>query len=122
MKKFPTSTVPAIMLSLSPILVHAAPQAAQSAPGRATLQLTQCALKVSGWTCDGCAKATQEKLMKLDGVKQAKVDFKTGKVQVSYDAKKTSPARSLPTSTRVRGDSGLKWSTLKDADSLCVLA
>lgn len=93
MKKPLPLAMTAIVLSLFSLLTHAVPQAAKSGPATATLQLTQCALKVSGWTCDGCAKATVAKLLKLDGVKEAKADFKTGRVQVSYNAQKTTPEK-----------------------------
>lgn len=59
----------------------------------AKLQITQCALKVSGMTCGGCAGMVEKGLLKLDGVKTAKVDFKTGGVQVVYDSKKTTPEK-----------------------------
>jgi copper chaperone CopZ len=57
------------------------------------LQLAQCALKVSGMTCDGCAKGVESGLLKVDGVKAAKVDFKSGEASVEYDPKKTSPEK-----------------------------
>jgi copper chaperone CopZ len=53
------------------------------------LRNTQCALKVSGMTCGGCAGMVEKGLLKVDGVKTAKVDFKTGAVQVVYDSEKT---------------------------------
>ncbi len=59
----------------------------------AKLQVTQCALKVSGMTCGGCAGMVEKGLLKLDGVKTAKVDFKTGGVQLVYDSKKTTPEK-----------------------------
>ncbi|MCI0352435.1 MAG: heavy-metal-associated domain-containing protein [Acidobacteriales bacterium] len=55
----------------------------------AKLQLAQCALKVGGMSCDGCAGMVQKGLLKLDGVKSAKVDFKTGAADVEFDAKIT---------------------------------
>lgn len=58
-----------------------------------SLQLTQCALKVSGMTCGGCAAAVQQALLKVDGVKQAEVDFKSGDVRVQFDPKKTTPGK-----------------------------
>ncbi len=66
----------------------------EPAPAAATkLQLTQCALKVSGMTCDGCAGAVKRALLKLDGVKAATVDYETGAAKVEYDSKKTSPEK-----------------------------
>ena len=57
--------------------------------GTAKLQVTQCALKVSGMTCGGCAGMVEKSLLKLDGVTTAKVDYKTGEAQVAFDSKKT---------------------------------
>ncbi len=59
--------------------------------GTAKLQVTQCALKVSGMTCGGCAGMVEKSLLKLDGVTTAKVDYKTGEAQVRFDSKKTTP-------------------------------
>lgn len=58
-------------------------------PGTAKLQVTQCALKVSGMTCGGCAGMVEKRLLKLEGVRAAKVEFKTGEAQVEFDSKKT---------------------------------
>ena len=62
-------------------------------PATANLQVTQCALKVSGMTCGGCAGMVKEALLKLDGVKAATVDYDTGAAKVEYDSKKTSPEK-----------------------------
>lgn len=70
-----------------------AAQEKPSEPGSTKLQVTQCALKVSGMTCGGCADQVKERLLKLEGVKTATVDYKTGDVQVEYDAKKTTPEK-----------------------------
>jgi copper chaperone CopZ len=59
----------------------------------AKLQVTQCALKVSGMSCGGCAGMVEKGLLKLEGVKMAKVDFKTGEAQVKFDPKKTTPEK-----------------------------
>ncbi len=59
--------------------------------GTAKLQVTQCALKVSGMTCGGCAGMVEKSLLKLDGVSTAKVDYKTGEAQVQFDSMKTTP-------------------------------
>jgi len=66
-------------------------KAAQS--GTAKLQVTQCALKVSGMTCGGCAAMVEKSLLKLEGVTTAKVDYKTGEAQVQFDSKKTTPEK-----------------------------
>ncbi len=60
---------------------------AQSATAK--LQVTQCALKVSGMTCGGCAGMVEKSLLKLDGVTTAKVDYKTGEARVEFNSKKT---------------------------------
>lgn len=56
-----------------------------------SLQLTQCALKVSGMTCGGCAGMVEAGLLEVEGVEEAKVDFKSGAVKVKYDKKSTTP-------------------------------
>ncbi len=68
-----------------------APKAAQS--GTAKLQVTQCALKVSGMTCGGCAAMVEKGLLKLQCVTTAKVDYNTGEAQLQFDAKKTTPEK-----------------------------
>lgn len=70
-----------------------ASQEKQGEPASTKLQITQCALKVTGMTCGGCADKVKERLLKLEGVKTATVDYKTGDVQVEYDAKKTTPEK-----------------------------
>jgi Cu+-exporting ATPase len=64
-----------------------------NASGTVKLQITQCALKVSGMTCGGCAGLVEKGLLKVEGVKTAKVDFKTGEVRLVYDSKKTNPEK-----------------------------
>lgn len=61
--------------------------------GTAKLQVTQCALKVSGMTCGSCAGMVEKSLLKVDGVTTAKVDYKTGEAQVQFDSKKTTPEK-----------------------------
>jgi len=80
---------------LSAVLAMLLPTAAvsQKSAETANLQVTQCALRVKGMSCDGCAGLVEKGLLKLDGVKSAKVDFKTASVQVEYDAKKTTPEK-----------------------------
>ena len=55
----------------------------------ANLQLTQCALKVSGMTCGGCASSAEARLTKIPGVKSARVDFDSAEARVEYDPKVT---------------------------------
>lgn len=59
----------------------------------AELQLLQCALKVTGMNCNGCVTSVQSGLLKVEGVKKAQVDLKTGRVDVEYDAKKIKPEK-----------------------------
>ena len=61
--------------------------------GTAKLQVTQCALKVSGMSCPGCAGMVEKGLLKLDGVRTVKVDSKTGQAQVDFDSKRTTPEK-----------------------------
>jgi len=61
--------------------------------GTAKLQVTQCALKVCGMTCGGCAGMVEKNLPKLDRITTAKVDYKIGEAQVEFDAKKTTPEK-----------------------------
>ncbi|MCL4523221.1 MAG: cation transporter [Acidobacteria bacterium] len=62
-------------------------------PATAKLQVTQCALRVKGMTCDSCPEMVKERLVKLEGVKTATVDYKTGTAQVQYDSKKINPEK-----------------------------
>lgn len=66
---------------------------AESKASKASLRVTQCALKVSGMYCGGCAAGVQAGLLKMKGVIAAKADYKTGQVQVEYDSKKTTPEK-----------------------------
>lgn len=62
---------------------------------KTNLQVAQCPLKVKGMVCGGCAAAVKEGVLKLEGINAATVDDKTGKVQVTYDPKKTNPEKIL---------------------------
>jgi Cu+-exporting ATPase len=90
MHKVLALVVVAIMLAAG---ASFASQEKQSEPASTKLQITQCALKVSGMTCGGCAEIVMQRLVKLEGVKAATVDYKSGDVQVEYDAKKTTPEK-----------------------------
>jgi copper chaperone CopZ len=83
----------ALMTVLAPLsgFSQDASKAAQS--GTAKLQVTQCALKVRGMTCGGCAAMVEKGLLKLDGVTTAKVDYNAGEAQLQFDAKKTTPEK-----------------------------
>jgi copper chaperone CopZ len=78
-----------LLAMLLPIAVLSQEPSKKATSERAKLQITQCALKVSGMTCGGCAGMVEKGLLKVDGVKTAKVDFKTGTMQVVYDSEKT---------------------------------
>lgn len=95
MKSFSTQRIAALSVLLTPIALQSqqASPARSTAQTKASLQVTQCALKVTGMTCGGCAEMVKQGLLKLDGVKTATVDYKTGKVQVTYDSQKTNPKK-----------------------------
>ncbi len=95
MKAFPAPAMASLSLLLTPILLQSqqANPAPSTAQAKTKLQVTQCALKVSGMTCGGCAAMVKQGLLKLEGANAATVDYKTGKVQVTYDSKKTSPEK-----------------------------
>lgn len=82
-----------LLAFLAPItlLSQKAPAPPQSATAK--LQVTQCALRVKGMDCDGCAVMVQKGLLKLDGVKTAQVDFKTGEARIEFDSRKTTPEK-----------------------------
>ena len=50
---------------------------------------THSMLAVSGMHCGACADKVHTALMKVDGVKGARVDLAANKVEVAYDDKKT---------------------------------
>ncbi len=54
---------------------------ATNKPGAATI-------KVTGMTCDGCAKSVEQALSKLTGVRKAKVSYERGIAEVMYDDSK----------------------------------
>src|SRR5438093_161483 len=97
MKAFSALAMATLWLLSTPILMQGqqgnpAPSTAQA---RTNLQVTQCALKVRGMVCGGCAAMVRQGLLKIDGVRTATVDYKTGRVEVSYDSKKTGPEKIL---------------------------
>ena len=101
----------AMVVALVTSFGWAAQQASE--PTSTKLQITQCALKVSGMTCEGCAEAVKARLLKLEGVKAATVNHKTGAVTVEYDAKKTSPEKIV--SAFNEGSGGFKAELAKPA-------
>lgn len=82
-----------LLAILAPMAVFSQEPSRTTQSGTAKLQVTQCALKVSGMTCGGCAGMVEKSLLNLDGVTTAKVDYKTGEAQVAFDSKKTAPEK-----------------------------
>jgi copper chaperone CopZ len=99
MTKTKTKTIlfSALLTVLAPLsgFSQDASKAAQS--GTTKLQVTQCALKVRGMTCGGCAAMVEKGLLKLEGVTTAKVDYNTGQAQLQFDAKRTTPEKIVVT-------------------------
>ncbi|MBI1749507.1 MAG: heavy-metal-associated domain-containing protein [Acidobacteria bacterium] len=93
MNRKPAVITAALLIAVSPAVGEQGKKADPAAPAAATLQLTQCALKVGGMTCSACEENVQKGLLKVDGVKSAKADAKTGEVVVKYDSKKTTPEK-----------------------------
>ena len=62
---------------------------AAAAPAPALPDGTHGSLAVSGMKCGECADHVKTALMGVEGVRGATVDHVTGKVEVSYDDKKT---------------------------------
>jgi copper chaperone CopZ len=83
----------ALLAILAPLTGFSQEPSKTAQSGTAKLQVTQCALKVRGMTCGGCAGMVEKSLLKLEGVTTAKVDYKTGEAQVEFDAKKTAPEK-----------------------------
>src|SRR6266404_1511966 len=54
---------------------------ATNKPGSATI-------KVTGISCDGCAKSIERALTKVDGIKKVKVSYERGIAEVTYDDSK----------------------------------
>ncbi len=95
MKSFSALAIASLSLLVTPIALQSkqTKPASSTAQAKASLQVTQCTLKVSGMTCGGCEAMVKQGLLKLEGVQAATVDYKTGKVEVTYDSKKTSPEK-----------------------------
>jgi copper chaperone CopZ len=53
--------------------------------GTAFAKETSTTLKVSGWSCGGCANKTAKAVKKVSGVKEAKSDKATNSITVTYD-------------------------------------
>jgi copper chaperone CopZ len=94
MKKLILSALGALLLvAANPALSQEKDKAAKETTASTALQLTQCAFKVSGMTCGGCAGMVEQGLRKVEGVQDAKVDWKSGDVKVKYDEKTTTPKK-----------------------------
>ena len=62
------------------------------------------ALAISGMTCEiGCAKTIQSKLLKKEGVLQAKVIFNDSIANIEFDANTTSGGATISTSVGTSG-------------------
>ncbi len=93
MQRMQTLLFSGLLAMLVPIAVFSQEPSKNATSETAKLQVTQCALKVSGMTCGGCASIVEKGLLKVEGVKTAKVDFKTAQVQLAYDPKTTNPEK-----------------------------
>jgi copper chaperone CopZ len=93
MRNMKTLFFSGLLAILAPTAVFSQEPSKTGQSGTAKLQVTQCALKVRGMTCGGCAGMVEKSLLKLEGVKTAKVEFKTGEAQVEFDSKKTTPEK-----------------------------
>ncbi len=95
MRNMKTKTIlfSGLLAILAPLTGFSQEASKTAQSGAAKLQVTQCALKVSGMTCGGCAGMVEKSLLKLEGVTTAKVDYKTGEAQVEFDGKKTTPEK-----------------------------
>jgi len=91
-----------LLALLMPMAVFSQEPSKTAQSGTAKLQVTQCALKVSGMTCGGCSAMVEKSLLKLDGVTTAKVDYKTGEAQVEFDSKKTTPEKIVAAFNQVK--------------------
>jgi copper chaperone len=83
------------VLALSVLLTLPGIPTAQPAQksGTARVRIVQCALKVNGMHCEGCAEGVRTALLKLPGVKAAEVDYQKGTARVEFDPARTSPEK-----------------------------
>ncbi len=93
MRNMKTILFGGLLAILVPMSVFSQGPSETAQSGTAKLQVTQCALKVSGMSCGGCASIVEKGLLKVEGVKTAKVDFKTAQVQLAYGPKITNPEK-----------------------------
>ena len=60
----------------------------------AALKPETASFKIDGMVCEiGCAKTIEEKLVKMEGVQKAKVNFETKQATVNFDLDKLSSAQ-----------------------------
>lgn len=71
----------------------ASARAERHSGGETKRLITQCAVKVRGMTCGSCARVAEARMLKIPGVKSAKVDFKSAEAGVEYDSKLTTPEK-----------------------------
>jgi copper chaperone CopZ len=77
---------------------HLPAATAESLPSDGNPHVT---LAVTGMKCGACADKVKASLTAVPGVAVAVVDATTGKAQVSYDAKKTSPDKLAAAATAI---------------------
>lgn len=51
----------------------------------------QAELKIEGMTCGGCALSVKSVVKKIDGVRDATVDWKKGRAVVTFDPERVTP-------------------------------
>lgn len=50
-------------------------------------------LSIGGMQCRGCASTIEQAVAELPGVRKARADYETGRLQVTFDLSRTTPAR-----------------------------
>ncbi|HYD91591.1 MAG TPA: heavy-metal-associated domain-containing protein [Flavobacterium sp.] len=71
--------------------------------------------KIDGMTCPmGCAATIEQKLAKMDGVQEAKVDFESKTATISFDAAKQTPEKFVETVEGI-ADGAYKVSDVKNS-------
>ncbi len=94
MKKLILSALGALLLvAASPALSQERGEDAKETSASTALQLTQCAFKVSGMTCEACAGVVKYTLYETPGVAEAEVNYPSGWATVKYDPTQTEPAK-----------------------------
>lgn len=57
--------------------------------GPTSSEVRRATLTIEGMVCQGCAEATKQTLVKIDGVVSADADFQSGTTTVSFDPSRT---------------------------------